>query len=54
MDEWEDCAEPYIVHVEKEIFRQVDDYLFLLNATDIIELLTYKDLETDILTIFEM
>ncbi|GKB05916.1 ulp1 protease family, C-terminal catalytic domain-containing protein [Tanacetum coccineum] len=33
-----DYAEPYAIHVNKEVFRQVDESYFAINATDIIEL----------------
>lgn len=50
----EDCVEPYNVDVDKEIFRQAGNSFFQINATDIIELLSYQELETGILTQFEM
>nr|GEY13356.1 ulp1 protease family, C-terminal catalytic domain-containing protein [Tanacetum cinerariifolium] len=36
------------------VFCQTDEFYFALNATDIIELLTYTELELGILTLFEM
>ncbi|GJR47616.1 ulp1 protease family, C-terminal catalytic domain-containing protein [Tanacetum coccineum] len=49
-----DIAEPYSICVNKKVFRQTDEFYFALNATDIIELLTYTELELGILTLFEM
>ncbi|GJW33347.1 ulp1 protease family, C-terminal catalytic domain-containing protein [Tanacetum coccineum] len=49
-----DYAEPYAIRVNKEVFRQADESYFAINATDIIELLTNKELECGILTLFEM
>ncbi|GJY50507.1 hypothetical protein Tco_0441354 [Tanacetum coccineum] len=40
-----DYAEPYAIRVNKEVFRQADESYFAINATDIIELLTNKELE---------
>ncbi|GKE30599.1 ulp1 protease family, C-terminal catalytic domain-containing protein, partial [Tanacetum coccineum] len=40
--------------VDKKVFRQTDDFYYSLNATDIIDLLTYKELELGILTLFAM
>ncbi|GKG45488.1 hypothetical protein Tco_0495566, partial [Tanacetum coccineum] len=48
-----DYAEPYAIRVNKEVFRQADESYFAINATDIIELLTNKELECGILTLFE-
>nr|GEW05857.1 ulp1 protease family, C-terminal catalytic domain-containing protein [Tanacetum cinerariifolium] len=49
-----DIAEPYSICVNKKVFRQTDEFYFVLNATDIIELLTYTELELGILTLFEI
>ncbi|GJW55249.1 hypothetical protein Tco_0099334 [Tanacetum coccineum] len=49
-----DYAEPYAIRVNKEVFRQADKSYFAINATDIIKLLTNKELECGILTISEM
>ena len=49
-----DCADPYTIRVDKEVFRQVDESYFSINATDVIELLTNQELECGILTLFEM
>ncbi|GJX62426.1 ulp1 protease family, C-terminal catalytic domain-containing protein [Tanacetum coccineum] len=49
-----DIAEPYSICVNKKVFGQTDEFYFALNATDIIELLTYTELELGILTLFEM
>ncbi|GJT73953.1 putative ribonuclease H-like domain-containing protein [Tanacetum coccineum] len=49
-----DYAEPYAISVNKKVFRQSDESYFAINATDIIELLTYKELECGIVTLFEM
>lgn len=54
MSRGNDCVEPYNLHVDKEVFRQVEDSYFAINPTDIIELLTNKKLELGILTCFEM
>ncbi|GJZ99959.1 hypothetical protein Tco_0672510 [Tanacetum coccineum] len=40
--------------LEDEVFRQSDESYFAINATDIIELLTYKELECGIVTLFEI
>nr|GEX57363.1 ulp1 protease family, C-terminal catalytic domain-containing protein [Tanacetum cinerariifolium] len=50
----EDYAEPYAIRVNKEVFHQVDESYFAINATDIIELLTDQELKCGILTLFEM
>ncbi|GJW94658.1 ulp1 protease family, C-terminal catalytic domain-containing protein [Tanacetum coccineum] len=49
-----DYAEPYAISVNKKVFRQSDESYFAINATDIIELLTYQELECGIVTLFEM
>ncbi|PWA92677.1 ulp1 protease family, C-terminal catalytic domain-containing protein [Artemisia annua] len=49
-----DCADPYAIRVDKDIFRQFDESYFAINATDIVELLTNQELECGILTLFEM
>nr|GEV53181.1 ulp1 protease family, C-terminal catalytic domain-containing protein [Tanacetum cinerariifolium] len=49
-----DIAETYSICVNKKVFCQTDEFYFTLNATDIIELLTYTELELGILTLFEM
>ncbi|GJW60786.1 ulp1 protease family, C-terminal catalytic domain-containing protein [Tanacetum coccineum] len=49
-----DCASPYDIVVNKKVFRQSDESYFAINATDIIELLTYEELECGILTLFSM
>ena len=49
-----DCADPYAIRVDKDIFRQVDESYFAINATDIVELLMNQELECGILTLFEM
>ncbi|GJY50505.1 ulp1 protease family, C-terminal catalytic domain-containing protein [Tanacetum coccineum] len=49
-----DYAEPYAISVNKKVFRQSDESYFAINATDIIELLTYKELECGIVTLFEI
>nr|GEY80141.1 ulp1 protease family, C-terminal catalytic domain-containing protein [Tanacetum cinerariifolium] len=49
-----DIAEPYSIYVNKKVFGQTNEFYFALNATDIIELLTYTKLELGILTLFEM
>ncbi|GJU48687.1 ulp1 protease family, C-terminal catalytic domain-containing protein [Tanacetum coccineum] len=49
-----DYAEPYAISVNKKVFHQSDESYFAINATDIIELLTYKELECGIVTLFEM
>nr|GEZ98044.1 ulp1 protease family, C-terminal catalytic domain-containing protein [Tanacetum cinerariifolium] len=49
-----DYAEPYAIRVNKKVFRQSDESYFAINATDIIELLTYKELKCGIVTLFEM
>ncbi|GJY75648.1 ulp1 protease family, C-terminal catalytic domain-containing protein [Tanacetum coccineum] len=49
-----DYTELYAIPVNKEVFRQADESYFAINATDIIELLTNKELECGILTLFEM
>ena len=54
MSRGNDCVEPYNLHVDKEVFRQVEDSYFAINPTDIIELLINKKLEIGILTCFEM
>ncbi|GKE44452.1 hypothetical protein Tco_1471736, partial [Tanacetum coccineum] len=48
-----DYVEPYAISVNKKVFRQSDESYFAINATDIIELLTYKELECGIVTLFE-
>ncbi|GKF82267.1 hypothetical protein Tco_0243923, partial [Tanacetum coccineum] len=48
-----DYVEPYVIRVNKEVFRQADESYFAINATDIIELLTDQELECGILTLFE-
>ncbi|GKB01597.1 ulp1 protease family, C-terminal catalytic domain-containing protein, partial [Tanacetum coccineum] len=48
------CASPYDIVVNKKVFRQSDESYFAINATDIIELLTYEELECGILTLFSM
>ena len=50
----EGIAEPYSIFVDKKVFCQTDDFYYSLNATGIIELLTYKELELGILTLFAM
>nr|GEU72686.1 ribonuclease H-like domain, reverse transcriptase, RNA-dependent DNA polymerase [Tanacetum cinerariifolium] len=49
-----DYAEPYAISVNKKVFRQSDESYFAINATGIIELLTYKEPECGIVTLFEM
>ncbi|GKE68379.1 ulp1 protease family, C-terminal catalytic domain-containing protein, partial [Tanacetum coccineum] len=49
-----DCAEPYTIHVDKEVSRQDDESCFAINARDIIELLTGQQLEYGIVTLYEM
>ncbi|GJZ09156.1 hypothetical protein Tco_0543439 [Tanacetum coccineum] len=49
-----DYAEPYAISVNKKVFRQSDKSYFAINATDIIELLTYQELECGIVTLFKM
>lgn len=49
-----DIAEPCPITVNKNVFRQADEYHFAINATDIIDLLTYKELECGVMTLFEM
>nr|GEV11050.1 hypothetical protein [Tanacetum cinerariifolium] len=49
-----DIVEPYSICVNKKVFRQTNEFYFALNAMDIIELLTYTELELGILTLFEM
>ncbi|GJS11042.1 hypothetical protein Tco_0367838 [Tanacetum coccineum] len=48
------CVEPYNLRVDKEAFRQAENSYFAINPTDIIELLTNKNLKLGILTFFEM
>jgi hypothetical protein len=40
MSRGNDCVEPYNLHVDKEVFRQVEDSYFAINPTIIIKLLT--------------
>ncbi|GKF97251.1 hypothetical protein Tco_0293072, partial [Tanacetum coccineum] len=47
-----DSSSPYDIVVNKKVFRQSDESYFAINATDIIELLTYEELECGILTLF--
>nr|GFA39300.1 ulp1 protease family, C-terminal catalytic domain-containing protein [Tanacetum cinerariifolium] len=47
-------AKTYSICVNKKVFGQTDEFYFALNATDIIELLTYIELELGILTLFEI
>nr|GEU30037.1 ulp1 protease family, C-terminal catalytic domain-containing protein [Tanacetum cinerariifolium] len=49
-----DYAESYAISVNKKVFHQYDESYFTINATDIIELLTYQELECGIMTLFEM
>nr|GEW09643.1 ulp1 protease family, C-terminal catalytic domain-containing protein [Tanacetum cinerariifolium] len=49
-----DYAEPYAISVNKKVFRQSNESYFAINATDIIELLTYQELDCGIMTLFEM
>nr|GFA41003.1 ulp1 protease family, C-terminal catalytic domain-containing protein [Tanacetum cinerariifolium] len=49
-----DYAEAYAISVNKKVFRQSEESYFAINATDIIKLLTHKELECGIMTLFEM
>ncbi|GKB03592.1 hypothetical protein Tco_0831735 [Tanacetum coccineum] len=49
-----DYAEPYAISVNKKVFRHADESYFAINATDIMELLTYQELECGIVTLFEI
>ncbi|GJX46863.1 hypothetical protein Tco_0272053, partial [Tanacetum coccineum] len=49
-----DYAESYVISVNKKVFFQSGESYFAINATHIIELLAYKELECGIVTLFEM
>nr|GEZ27547.1 hypothetical protein [Tanacetum cinerariifolium] len=49
-----DYTEPYAISVNKKVFFQSDESYFAINATDIIELLTYQALECGIMTLFKI
>lgn len=48
----EDIAEPYSIVVNQKVFSATEEFYFSINATDIIELLTNKQLDIGILTLF--